>query len=104
LIESGVTFQKPVSSTAPAPAPVPTASTKQENKHDDNQNRFQTHSKVLLSADLVFEKFDRWRLEQSVQKRTQLNLMALDLHLGDADPFGRDVTSNVYLEDFLFGG
>ena len=79
-------FQKPVSSTAPAPAPVPTASTKQENKHDDNQNRFQTHSEVFLSAALVFEKFDRWRLEQSVQKRTQLNLTVLDLHLGDADP------------------
>jgi hypothetical protein len=77
LTECGVTFQKPASSTAPAPAPVPTASTKQENNHDDNQNRFQTHSEVLLWAALVFEKFDRWRLEQSVQKRTQLNLTAL---------------------------
>jgi hypothetical protein len=92
LTECGVTFQKPASSTAPAPAPVPTASTKQENNHDDNQNRFQTHSEVLLWADLVFEKFDRWRLEQSVQKRTQLNLTALDLHLSDADPYDRDVS------------
>ena len=32
-------------------------------------------------------------IEQSVQKRTQLNLTALDLHLGDADPFDRDVTT-----------
>jgi hypothetical protein len=36
----------PVGLTAPA-LPVPTASAKQEDNHDDNQNRFQAHIEVL---------------------------------------------------------
>jgi hypothetical protein len=49
--ERAISVPEQVALTAPTP-PVPTASTKQKHNHDDNQNRFYTHFKVLRRADV----------------------------------------------------